>query len=512
MKMKITAIIAVLITMTAALTACDATGTVSEKSNKEVFAEEADAASTLPGDAASAEKKALNGANSLNDTEKTGNDADTDTHTGNVASADDIDPENLFTDRDLEQSPDLSEAQSLTVESGEDLTIDTAGTYVLSGQAEGSSVIIEASEEDKVQLVLDGLSITNKDTPCIYVKSADKVFVTLQGSANSLSVTGEFTADGDTKTDAVIFSKEDLVINGTGSLTIASSDNGIACKDDLKVTGGSLKISCKGSALESKDDILIADGSIEIAECNDGLHAEDDDDDSKGYIYIGGGSLNINAADDAIHATTVVRIDGGEMSITAAEGIEGTVLSINGGDISIDASDDGINAAHKSSVLSPIFTMNDGKVTIRMAQGDTDGIDSNGDIIINGGTIDITGQSTFDCDGKAEVNGGTIIENGVETNTITNQMMGGRGGMGGFGKQGDPGAMDMPQENAGSGEMGEPAQNGETGMMGRPGEMGNPDETGEMGQFGKPGEMRPFGGRGKMRPPMEGEQPEQITQ
>ncbi|MCR5221322.1 MAG: carbohydrate-binding domain-containing protein [Lachnospiraceae bacterium] len=482
MKMKITAIIAVLITMTAALTACDATGTVSAKSNKEVFAEEADAASTLPGDAASAEKKVLNGANPANNAEGTGNDADTDTDTGNVASADDIDPENLFTDRDLEQSPDLSDAESLTVESGKDLTIDTAGTYVLSGQAEGSSVIIEASEEDKVQLVLDGLTVTNKDTPCIYVKSADKVFITLQGDANSLSVTGDFTADGDTNTDAVIFSKEDLVINGTGFLTITSSDNGIACKDDLKVTGGSLKISCKGSALESKDDILIADGSIEIAECNDGLHAEDDDNDSKGYIYIGGGSLNINAADDAIHATTVVRIDGGEMSLTAGEGIEGTVLCINGGEISIDASDDGINAAHKSSILTPVFIMNDGKVTIKMAQGDTDGIDSNGDIIINGGTIDITGQFTFDCDGKAEVNGGTIIENGVETNTVTNQMMGGRGGMGGFKMQGDPGA------------------------------MGNPNEAGEMEQFGEPGEMRPFGGRGKMRPPMEGEQPEQITQ
>ena len=455
MKMRITAIITMLLTMTAACTAYEATGTVSAGSNTEVFAEETE---TIAG-------------------------IGTNTGTGNVASADGIDPESLFTIRDLEQSPDLSEAESLTVESGKNLTIDTAGTYVLSGQAEGSCVIVEASEEDKVQLVLDGVTITNRDTPCIYVKSADKVFITLQNGANSLSATGEFTADGDTNTDAVIFSRDDLTINGTGTLTIASYDNGIACKDDLKVTGGGLTISCRGSALESKDAIMIADGSIEITECNDGLHAEDDDDDSKGYLYIGGGVLSINAADDAIHATTVVRIDGGEISLNAGEGIEGTVLCINGGNISIDASDDGINAAQKSSVLTPVFIMNGGKVTIRMAQGDTDGIDSNGDIIINGGTIDITGQSAFDYEGKAELNGGTVIENGEEITTITNQMMGGPGAMDRHGEQGDPGAMGMPPENGGSGEM---------------------------WQFGKPGEMRPFSGREKMRPPMEGEQPEHM--
>ena len=50
---------------------------------------------------------------------------------------------------------------------------------------------------------------------------------------------------------------------------------------------------------------------------------------------------------------------------------------------------------------------------------------TSGNIVINGGTIDITGNSPFDYDGKAEYNGGTIIVNGTKTNTITNQMMGG---------------------------------------------------------------------------------------
>lgn len=345
---------------------------------------------------------------------------------------------------DTEQTPDLTKAGTLTVESGKDLTIDTAGTYILTGKAEGSSILVNASDDDKVELVLDGLSISNKDTPCIYVKNADKVSLTLKGSNDSLSVTGDFSSDGDTKTDAVIFSKDNLSINGTGSLTLASSDNGIACKDTINITGGNLNITCKGSAIESKDEILISDGTVNVSACNDGLHAEDNDDDSKGSICISGGNLSITADDDAIHATTNVQIDGGEFDLKSAEGIEGTVLCINDGNINIEATDDGINAAHKSSALNPLFEMNGGKVTIKMAEGDTDGIDSNGDIIINGGIIDITGRSPFDYDGKAEFNGGTIIENGTETDTITNQMMGGPTGTGGRENMNIPEGMERP--------------------------------------------------------------------
>ena len=143
----------------------------------------------------------------------------------------------------------------------------------------------------------------------------------------------------------------------------------------------------------------------------------------------------MNADEDTIHATTTVQIDGGDLTLTGAECIEATSIQINEGTINITASDDGINAGQKSSQLSPVFEMNGGEVTITMGAGDTDGVDSNGDIYINGGTISISGQSTFDCDGNAVYNGGTIIENGKETNTITNQMMGGHG-MGGFGGPG----------------------------------------------------------------------------
>ena len=340
----------------------------------------------------------------------------------------------IFTDRDLKQTAELEGAEMITLTSNQDISVTKEGVYVLSGDASNVTVTVDAGDEDKIQIVLDGVSVTNDKRPVIYVKSADKVFVTTTESENTLEVTGEFEADGDTNTDAVIFSKDDLVLNGLGTLSISSSDNAVSSKDTLKITGGKVNINCSGNAFEAHDAIEIADGTITVTQCNDGLHAEDSDDDSIGAVYISGGTFNIKAEDDAIHATTTIDIKGGSFTLEAGECIEGTYIRIDDGKIDITASDDGINAAAKSGQYTPTFEMNGGEITIKMGAGDTDGIDSNGNIVINGGTINVTGQSTFDYDGKAEYNGGTIIENGVETNSISNQQFGpgGKGPGGGM--------------------------------------------------------------------------------
>lgn len=346
----------------------------------------------------------------------------------------------LFSSRDLEQTADLTQAQKITVSDGETVTIKTEGVYVISGTASNAQILVTAGDEDKVQLVLDGVSMTNESTPCIYVKNADKVFVTTTDSENTLSVTGTFTADDTTNTDAVIFSRDDVVLNGTGTLSISSTDNGISSKDDIKVTGGTLNISCTSDALEANESILIADGTIAIKTSKDGLHAENDEDNTTGYIYIGGGTLTIEAGDDAIHATTIAQIDGGTISTSSREGIEGTWIQINDGTVTIEASDDGINAGQKSNITTPTAEFNGGTVTISMGSGDTDAVDSNGNLIINGGTLDITAQSPFDYDGTAQLNGGTLIVNGTQTDSITNQMMG--GGHGGWGGGNNTGGAD----------------------------------------------------------------------
>jgi len=349
-----------------------------------------------------------------------------------AAGASALDTADLFSNRDLEQTADLNDAVSYTVADGQDIHITAAGVYVLSGSAAGVTVYVEAGDQDKVQLVLNGVSIENEDFPCIYVKSADKVFVTV--SADSyLAVTGTFTADGETNTDGVIFSKDDLTLNGTAELTVVSTDNGIVGKDDLKVTGGSYVITSAATCIEAEDSILIADGTFDLKSYTDGLHAENDDDDTAGYIYIAGGDFVIYVGDDGIHATTVVQIDGGTLDITAAEGIEGSYIQLNGGTIHISSWDDGINGSKKSSLYTPTVEINGGDITIEMSAGDTDGIDCNGSVIVNGGVIDISGMSSFDYDAVSQFNGGTIIVNGQELTTLPNQFMGGGfgGGRGG---------------------------------------------------------------------------------
>lgn len=333
----------------------------------------------------------------------------------------------LFTSRDLEQNVDTSDATKYTVSDGEDITITKEGTYVISGSAKDVSIIVNVDNEEKVQLVLSNLSIENDSTPCIYVKNADKVFITLTGN-NSLKVNEAFTSDETINTDAVIFSKDDLVINGTGSLNISSSNNGITSKDGLKITGGIINITSISDALEANNFIAIYNGNITINSKKDGLHAEYDEDASLGYIYITGGTLNITSIDDAIHATTIVEIDGGSIKINSKEGIEGTYIQINDGTLNITATDDGINAGNKSSKYDVTIEINGGTINIDMGQGDTDAIDSNGNLYINDGIININANSPFDYDGEGELNGGSITVNGEETTELTNQMMGGRNG------------------------------------------------------------------------------------
>ena len=350
----------------------------------------------------------------------------------NMISGGVVDTTDLFTDRDLEQSADLTDASYLTIESDREVTITEEGTYVLSGDATNATIVVNVDSEAKVQLVLDGLTITNDDYPAIYVVSADKVFVTTAaGSQNTLSVTGAFRADGETNTDAAIFSKDDLVLNGEGTLTVNSTDNGITCKDDLKVTGGTYVINATADALEANDSIRIADGSFTISTSKDALHAENDEDDSVGYVYICDGDFTIDAASDGIRGTTAVQIDGGTFTISAAEGIEGTYVQINGGTINISASDDGINATYKSTLYTPTLEINGGDITINMAAGDTDALDANGYLYIHGGTVDISAQSAFDFDMGGEMTGGTVYVNGEQISELTNSMMMGGGMMGG---------------------------------------------------------------------------------
>lgn len=275
-----------------------------------------------------------------------------------------IDITDMFTKRDLAGTYDESEAVKITlsgktaacdssnvhIEDGV-VTIKAAGVYVLSGTLTDGTVVVDAGDDDKVQLVFDGVSITAADYAAIYAKNADKVFVTLtEGTENTLTVSGDYVQTDDNNVDAVIFAKCDLTLGGSGSLTVKdTTGHGIVSKDDLVVMGGTYTIDSQDHCLNGKDSVRIADGTFTLTCDEDGIHAGNDDQQDS-YIYIEGGDIDISVGDDAMHAEGLLIITGGDIDISKSyEGIEGYKILVTGGDIDVVANDDGFNAARPDS-------------------------------------------------------------------------------------------------------------------------------------------------------------------
>lgn len=272
-----------------------------------------------------------------------------------------MDLSEMFTDRDMEigyeeedstkiiLADDASVCDSDTVLISENtITITEEGTYILSGTLTDGMVIVDAGEEDKVQLVLDDTEITSAESAAIYVTSADKVVVTTAaGSENKLENGGSYTAIDENNIDAVIFSKADLTLNGAGKLEVkATAGHGIVSKDDLALTSGTYGITAESHGISGKDSVRVAGGTITISAGEDGIHASNVDDASLGFVYIADSMFEIHASDDGIHADSEVMITGGTIEIAQSyEGIEGLDIDISGGDITIVSSDDGLNAA-----------------------------------------------------------------------------------------------------------------------------------------------------------------------
>ena len=247
---------------------------------------------------------------------------------GSYSSAD------MFTERDLAGTYEESAAVYVTLSgdgitgetdgvaiNGQTVTITAEGTYIFSGTLSEGQIVVDA-DNAKVQIVFDNVDITCASSAAVYVKSAEKVFVTLaEGSQNTLRNTDEYVAIDDNNIDAVIFAKSDLTLNGTGSLTIVSAEgHGIVSKDDLKITGGTYDITAAGHALSGKDSVRIADGTFILTAEKDGIHAENTDDEEKGYIYIADGDFTITSDGDGMDASNIVQIEDGTFDITAGGG------------------------------------------------------------------------------------------------------------------------------------------------------------------------------------------------
>ena len=368
----------------------------------------------------------------------------------------------MFTERDLSADYDESEAETITLSGtsaktsassgvsidGSTVTITAEGVYIVSGTLNDGQIIVETDDAAKVQIVLNDASITSKTSAAIYVKSADKVFVTTaKGTDNTLANGGSFTADGDTNVDGAVFAKDDITFNGSGSLTIDSpAGHGIVGKDDVKIAGGTLTINAAEHGVQANDSVRVAEADITVnsGSDKDGIHVSDDADEEEGtesdsFFYMADGSLTISSGDDGIHADAEVRIEGGTIDVTQSyEGIEGLSIKVSGGDIKVAATDDGFNAAGgNASSGSQTFgegdwgsargggMMNDGgsNGSISISGGNIyitaggDGVDSNGSVEISGGYTVVSGPSqgdtsVLDYNGTAAITGGTFIGTG----------------------------------------------------------------------------------------------------
>lgn len=383
-----------------------------------------------------------------------------------------MDVSEMFSDRDKKTDYEEEHAAIITLE-GESavcssnavtisesmITIKDEGTYILSGTLRDGIVVVDAGKDDKVQLVLDGVQISNRDSAAVFIRKADKVFMTLVsekenalangGSYENTMINAAGITDG-SNVDAVIFSKADLTLNGAGTLTIeAPAGHGIVSKDDLVLTGGSYHITAENHGLSGKDSVRIADGTYNIVSGKDGIHADNAEKEEKGFLYIAdgnfqitaegkgisssglmqmdggsfvidaqddaihsdrdiaivGGSYEIETGDDGIHADHTVLISDGSLTISNSyEGIEGQDIYICGGEISLTSSDDGLNAAGGTDGSGEGM------------RGDFFGGEEDASITISGGRILINAEGDgIDSNGSLLVSGGEIYVSGPTT-------------------------------------------------------------------------------------------------
>lgn len=286
------------------------------------------------------------------------------------------------------------------------ITITTGGIYNLSGTITDGMITVDTN--DYVKLILNNVSITNSSGPAIYVKKAKTVLIYLSDNSNNYLEDSSNYSNYDEDINATIYSKDDLVLDGTGSLTVkANYQDGIVSKDDLKIINGNYTISSADDGIRGKDSVYIIDGNFDITSLGDGIKSTNTEDKDKGYILIENGTFNIDATLDGIQAETKLIIKNGNFTIKtgngstnssksnsnwenwgsknttdtkSAKGLKaGSNIVIEDGTFDLDTSDDAIHSNNYIGIIAGSYTISSGD----------DGIHADTEIIIDNGNIDI---------------------------------------------------------------------------------------------------------------------------
>ena len=398
--------------------------------------------------------------------------------------------DNTFTFTDTEISASIESGSGFKI-NGTDLTINAAGTYVVSGECIEGSITVKKGTTGVV-LILDELTLTCSSTAPVSINKGAEAEIVIKGT-NTLT-DSENPANEDSSDEAVadafegagikVKSGSSLTLTGTGTLTV----DGSSCKNGIKgaatstVTVGesagdtfTLNVNAANNALAADGELIINGGNVNVTSADDGIKASPDEDDteSKGEVTINGGNITVNAADDAVHGDRV-NVLGGDLTITAGddalkaeyaltvgnedgsgpdinvtkayEGFEGATIILRGGRSSIYTTDDGMNAANGD------LTDYDYELNITGGEwyvnADGDGIDSNGNMTVSGGYTEVFGAANngngaldigdFGC--SLTYTGGTLAAVGMSGMAVVptsgDYIAFGMAGMGGPGRQG----------------------------------------------------------------------------
>ena len=346
------------------------------------------------------------------------------TDTSNISKFE-IDPD--YTADELDYDYDEAEVVAITLNGdnisckssdvnidGSTITIQKAGTYLLSGTLTDGNIIVDSDDKENVRLIFNGVEISNSTTTPLYIKNAEKTIVTLvDGTENTLSDGENYILDDESNNDpnGTIFSKDDLVINGLGSLTInANYNHGIKSKNLLKIISGNIDIISNGDSIIGKDGVIVKEAVINIESQEDGIK-DTKVEENKGYIYLDNPEITIKAKKDGIQAVTCLYVKDGKYNIETGETNEN---SQSNSDTSTDYSRKGMKAGVD-------ITIENGEYTI---DSEDDGIHSNNSITVNAGTVNIASKDDgVHADTELTINNGDIkvseSDEGLEAKYIT---------------------------------------------------------------------------------------------
>ncbi len=291
--------------------------------------------------------------------------------------------------------------------SGNTVTIQSPGSYCLSGSLNGM-IVVDAKSSDTVQLLLQNASVQSPSSAALYVKQAEKVILTLEGS-NTLSNQGEFAAIDENNIDGAVFSKDNLTINGTGSLHVDSTAHGIVCKDTLVLSDGVYTINTQRHSISANDSVRIAKGQYTLSAGGDCIHGENTEDSAKGFVYIADGSFQMEAEGDCIDTSAYLQIDNGSFQMKSGGGQANAAPHFEsfgnpfGGNTSTSDTD---SVSTKGMKAQSGVILHNGSFVIDSAD---DAVHSNADLQISGGSFEIqSGDDGLHADVQLLIEDGTI--------------------------------------------------------------------------------------------------------